>query len=491
MAKEGSSRRTFILFLLAFLIAFFIVSFVEVLKSSFVPTARDIPSANAVNIRVPGSFADLAEKVKPAVVNISTTKTVRSGGRGMSRTPFGQDDSLDRYSGDDFFRRFFGDLPRTFKQRSLGSGFIISADGYIFTNNHVIEQADKIRVKLSDSREFEARVIGRDAKTDIALIRIKTSDSLPVAELGDSEKLRVGDWVVAIGNPFGLEATVTAGIVSAKGRAIGAGPYDNFIQTDASINPGNSGGPLFNMEGKVVGINTAIVAQGQGIGFAIPMEMAKTILADLKAKGKVTRGWLGISVQDVTDELAKSMNLQGKSGALISDVFKGDPADKAGLKAGDVVTDINGKKVKDTHDLLLMIASMRVGDRITVKVLRDGTEQAFQVAVEERTDSKEMARAQSRDEKQDFGITVQDITPQVARYLGIAPRSGVLVADVREASQADEVGLQPQDIILQVNKVRVTSVKDYLRETAKKKDKSNVLLLIKRGRATFYVALRK
>ncbi len=490
MAKEGSSRRTFIMFLLAFLIAFFIVSFVEVLKSSFVPSGTEIPSANAVSVKAPGSFADLAEKVKPAVVNISTTKTVRSG-RGAFRTPFGQDDLSDRYFGDDFFRRFFGDTPRTFKQRSLGSGFIISSDGYIFTNNHVIEQSDKILVKLSDGREFEARVIGRDAKTDIALIRIKTSDSLPVAELGDSEKIRVGDWVVAIGNPFGLDATVTAGIVSAKGRVIGAGPYDNFIQTDASINPGNSGGPLFNMEGKVVGINTAIVAHGQGIGFAIPMEMAKAILSDLKAKGKVTRGWMGISVQDVTEELAKNMKLKDRSGALISEVFRGDPADKAGIQAGDVVTEINGKKVKDTHDLLIMIASFRVNDRISVKVLREGVERMFQVVVEERTDSKEMARAGSRDDRQNFGITVQDITPQVARYLGVAPRIGVLVTDVREASQADEVGLQPQDIILQVNKMRVTSVKEYQREVAKKSDKNTVLLLIKRGRSTFYVALRK
>jgi serine protease Do len=479
------------MFLLAFLVAFFIVSFVEVLKSSFAPSTTDIPPAGAVSVRVPGSFADLAEKVKPAVVNISTTKTIRSGGRGIPRGPLGEGDSFERYFGDDFFRRFFGDVPRTFKQRSLGSGFIISHDGYIFTNNHVIEQADKILVKLSDGREFEARVIGRDAKTDIALIRIKTSDSLPVAELGDSEKLRVGDWVVAIGNPFGLEATVTAGIVSAKGRVIGAGPYDNFIQTDASINPGNSGGPLFNLEGKVVGINTAIVAQGQGIGFAIPMEMAKAILGDLKAKGKVTRGWLGVSVQDVTEELAKSMKLPERSGALISDVFKGDPAERAGLRAGDVVTEINGKKIRDTHDLLLLIATLRVGDRIAVKVLRDGAEHTFQVVVDERTDSKEAARATDRGERQDFGLTVQDITPEVGRYLGVAPRSGVLVADVREGSQAEEVGLQPQDIILQVNKVRVTSVKEYQREITRKSDKNNVLLLIKRGRATFFVALRK
>jgi serine protease Do len=279
------------MFLLAFLIGFFVVSVVEVIRSSFKPSGPgpDVQVASAVSSgdvgRAPFSFADLAEKLKPCVVNISTTKTVRGSG---FRSPFGQGSPF--FGGDDFFERFFGNIPdRQFKQKSLGSGFIISNDGYIFTNNHVVEQADKILVKLSDGKEYEAKIIGKDANTDIALIKIKPSNSLPVAETGDSDKLRVGDWVLAIGNPFGLEQTVTAGIVSAKGRVIGAGPYDNFIQTDASINPGNSGGPLFNMEGKVVGINTAIVAQGQGIGFAIPISMAKTILPDLKAKGKVTR----------------------------------------------------------------------------------------------------------------------------------------------------------------------------------------------------------
>ena len=358
MKAEKKGRKTFIMFLLAFLIGFFVVSVVEVMRSSFVATGPgpDVQVASAGSMgeisRAPLSFADLAEKLKPSVVNISTTKTVRSG---RFRSPFGQRSPFDRdFGGDDFFERFFGEGPqRQFKQRSLGSGFIISPDGYIFTNNHVVEQADKIIVKLSNDKEYEAKVIGKDAKTDIALIKIKPTESLPVAETGDSDKLRVGDWVIAIGNPFGLEQTVTAGIVSAKGRVIGAGPYDNFIQTDASINPGNSGGPLFNMEGKVIGINTAIVAQGQGIGFAIPISMAKTILPDLKATGKVTRGWLGVSVQDITEDIAKSMKLKDRNGALIADVFKGDPADKAGMKSGDVVTEINGKKIKDTHELLM------------------------------------------------------------------------------------------------------------------------------------------
>ncbi|MEI7638808.1 MAG: DegQ family serine endoprotease [Syntrophus sp. (in: bacteria)] len=489
---EYKNRKTFFMFLLACLIGFFIVSVVEVLRSSFlVPTGTDVQTASAIspgdNTRTPGSFADLAEKVKPSVVNIGTTKVVRGG----TRSPFGGGAPFDRYFGDEFFDRFFGDAPRReFKQQSLGSGFIISSDGYIFTNNHVVEHADKILVKLSDGREYEAKIIGKDAKTDIALIKIKPSESLPVAEIGDSDKLRVGDWVLAIGNPFGLEQTVTAGIVSAKGRVIGAGPYDNFIQTDASINPGNSGGPLFNMEGKVIGINTAIVAQGQGIGFALPISMAKNILPDLKSKGKVSRGWMGVSVQDITEEMAKSLQLKERRGAIVSEVFKGDPAERAGIRAGDIVTEINGKKIKDTHDLLLSIASFHVGDKVSIKIIRDGREMIFQVTVVERKDQPEVAAAKGGAYEQ-FGLAIEDITPEIARYLGIPKKTGIIVVRVQSGSPADEMGIQPQDIILQVNKVKIASVKEYVREISKKANKGSIMLLIKRGQATFFVALRK
>ncbi|PKN59948.1 MAG: peptidase [Deltaproteobacteria bacterium HGW-Deltaproteobacteria-11] len=495
MKKESQNRKTFMMFLLACLIGFFIVSVVEVLRSSFVPSGPgpDVQPASATTptegSRPSVSFADLVERLKPTVVNISTTKTVRSGGM---RSPFGGGAPFGRYfGGDDFFDRFFGDVPRReFKQRSLGSGFIISADGYIFTNNHVIERADRILVKLSDGREYKAEVIGRDAKTDLALIKIKPGNSLPVVEIGDSEKIRVGEWVIAIGNPFGLEQTVTAGIVSAKGRVIGAGPYDNFIQTDASINPGNSGGPLFNIDGKVIGVNTAIVAQGQGIGFAIPISMAKNILPDLKSKGKVTRGWMGISVQDVTEDIAKSLKLNQRSGALISEVFKGDPADNAGLRPGDVILEINGKSITDTHQLLILIASFHVGDKVRVKVLRDGQEKTFDVTVAERKDQPEIARGAS-DGKASFGMTVENMTPQIARQLGIPATKGVIVMDVEEGSPADEVGIQPRDVIIQVNKVNIASMKDYKREIAKPAAKNSLLLLIKRGKTTYYVALRR
>jgi serine protease Do len=492
MPNEPKSRRTFMMFLLAFLVAFFIVSLVEVLRSSFSSKAPEIQLASAVSpadmSRAPLSFADLAERLKPAVVNISTSKTVRQQGGSLFGAPFGGKDPLGQFFGrDDFFEKFFGDIPqREFKQKSLGSGFIISPDGYIFTNNHVVEQADKIIVKLSDEKEYEAKVIGRDAKTDIALIKIKPNKSLPVVEIGDSDKLRVGDWVMAIGNPFGLEQTVTAGIVSAKGRVIGAGPYDNFIQTDASINPGNSGGPLFSMDGKVIGINTAIIAQGQGIGFAIPINMANRILPELKTKGQVTRGWLGVSIQDVTEEIAKSLKLKDNAGVLIAEVLEGDPADKAGLKSGDIIIEVNGKKIKDSHQLLMIVAEFRVGDKVEIKALHDGQEKVFQVIIAERKEKADIIAGSGY-----FGMTVQEITPEIAKHLGIVKKVGIIVVDVKEGSPADEAGIRPEDVILRVNKVNVNSLKDYEREMAKAGSKEGVLLLIKRGKGSpTYVPIR-
>lgn len=487
---KNQNRKTFFMFLMAFLVAFFIVSLVEVLRSSFTPFgAPEIQMASAVSSdgsKVPLSFADLAEKVKPAVVNISTTKTYK--GQGGFGSPFGRSPFNGPF-GDDFFDRFFGDTPRReFKQRSLGSGFIISSDGYIFTNNHVVEKADKILVKVSDNQEYEAKIIGTDAKTDIALIKIKPKNSLPVVEIGDSDRVKVGEWVIAIGNPFGLDQTVTAGIISAKGRVIGAGPYDNFIQTDASINPGNSGGPLFSMDGRVIGINTAIVAQGQGIGFATPINMAKSILGDLKTKGKVSRGWLGVSVQDVSEDMAKNLNHKSRNGAIVTDVFRGDPAERAGIKVEDIITEINGKPVKDTHDLLLKIATFRVGEKVSLKVVRDGREMVFSLTVAERKDKQEIVSA--RGAKGYFGIVTQEIPPEVSRQLGIPRDTGVMIVDVENGSMAEDVGLQPQDIILQVNKVKISSIKLYKREMSKAAEKRAATLLVQRGKSKFFVSLR-
>jgi len=492
METKNKSRKTFFTIGLIFLIGFFVASMAGVLRFSCVPQEPRVSEVFAASsVRPPLSFADLAEKLKPAVVNISTTKIVKRGGG--FRSPFGDEFPFDRFfGGDDFFRRFFGDMPeRTFKKKkSLGSGFIINRDGYIFTNNHVVEKADKIMVRLSSGKEYDADVVGRDAKTDIALIKIKPAGDLPVVEIGDSDKLRVGDWVIAIGNPFGLEQTVTAGIVSAKGRVIGAGPYDNFIQTDASINPGNSGGPLFDLNGKVVGINTAIVARAQGIGFAIPVNMAKIILPELKEKGKVTRGWLGVTVQDITEDIAGNLKLKETAGALVSDVFEGDPADKAGIKAGDIIIEIDGKKIKDTRELLRIVASFSVGKKIDIKVLRDGKKKVLNITIAEREEKKELAGTE-QEERESFEMMVQDITPEIARHLGLSDAKGVVVAQVKEGGSADEAGIKPGDVILQVNRVKVSSLKDYLREISRKGTGESCLLLIKRGKRAFFVAIRK
>jgi len=304
-------------------------------KSGMTATTSDV-------LMVPANISEIARSAKPAVVNIRTVKTIKGGGRVFQHF-FGSPNN-DKNPFEDFFRHPDTDGSRDFKQRSLGSGFIIDRDGHIVTNNHVIENADEITVKLFDEKEYNATVVGRDAKTDLALIKIDAPDLVPL-ELGNSDTLDVGTWVVAIGSPFGLEQTVTAGIVSAKGRTLGSGPYDDFIQTDASINPGNSGGPLINMQGQVIGINTAILARGQGIGFAIPSSMANGIIRQLKNGGEVIRGWLGVGIQDLSPELAAYYGLKGQKGALVIDAYEGEPAAVAGIEPRDIITEVNGEAV--------------------------------------------------------------------------------------------------------------------------------------------------
>ena len=445
-------------------------------------------SNQVISVATPSSFADLAEKLSPAVVNINTTTTIK-GRRGF---PQGDEMPQEPFSGgEDFFRRFFGDIPeKDFKQKSLGSGFIISGDGYIFTNNHVVEKADKIRVKLANGREYDAVIKGQDANTDIALIKINPlKNDLPVVIFGDSDKMRVGEWVFAIGNPFGLEQTVTAGIVSAKGRVIGSGPYDNFIQTDASINPGNSGGPLFNLSGEVIGINTAIVAQGHGIGFAIPINTAREMFEQLKTKGKVTRGWLGVTVQEVTPEISENLKLSERRGALVGDVLKGEPAEKAGIKTGDILIEIDGKKIRDTHELLRIVASLPLGKTVDLKVIRNGKEMILPIKIGERKDQKELTHIVKPSDQ--LGMTVQEITPEISHYFGLSETGGVVITQVREESPADDAGLKTQDIILQINKVKISSLKDYRMEISKSGQEETLLILIKRGDTSFFVTLRK
>jgi len=438
-------------------------------------------------IMVPGNFSELAEKVRDGVVNIQTTKTMKEGGR-VFRHFFGGPGGRQNPFDDFFGPEGPGDGPSGgFQQKSLGSGFIIDRDGYIVTNNHVVENADEIKVKLANGKEFDAKVVGRDPKTDLALIKIKGSSDLQPLKMGDSDELKVGSWVMAVGSPFGLEQTVTAGIVSAKGRTIGAGPYDNFIQTDASINPGNSGGPLINTRGEVVGINTAIVASGQGIGFAIPANMAKEITPQLKDKGKVTRGWLGVSIQEVTPELAQSFGLKEKGGALVSQVVKGSPADKAGIEQGDVIVEFDGKHIKETKDLPQAVATTPVGKNVSIKVSRNGKTLTKDVKVAEMEEkTTEVAKASSGKK---LGIAVQGITPQVAQELNLKDANGVVVAQVEPGSAAASAGIRQGDVIREVNRKPVTNVQDFMKQIEQAKGEPSILLLVQRGENKMYAAV--
>lgn len=460
------------------------ISFLVIFTFIFISGCKD-KGSDTKFIGFPQSFADLAEKVKPAVVNISTEKIIKIPG-GPFRHFFDPDEPFG-----DFFRWFFEDIPdRELRQQSLGSGFIIDKDGYIITNNHVVEGADEIKVKLADNREFKARVIGRDPKTDIALIKITTPfKDLPVLPFGDSDKMRVGDWVLAIGNPFGLEHTVTKGIISATGRVIGAGPYDNFLQTDAPINPGNSGGPLINLNGEVIGINTAIIATGQGIGFAIPSNLAKTVISQLKEKGKVIRGWLGVSVQTITPEIATSLNLKEPKGALVNDVVSGSPADKAGIKRGDVIISYNGKSVDKMIDLPRMVAETPVGKEVEIKIIRDGKEYPLKAIIAEQKEGRLAFKGISIEER--LGMRVHDITPELARQLRIRDRIGVVIIDIITGSPADEAGMQIGDIIKEVNRSPIRNLKEYESLIEKIIDVNRpILFLIKRGNQSLYISIR-
>ena len=452
------------------------------------PSPGASPAAPSLSTGLP-PLVDTAKKAKRSVVNISTTqKLQRQSGRQRRPSPFGGEDPFE-----EFFRRFFPD-PSPDQPRSLGSGFIISEDGYIVTNNHVIGEADKITVRLSDEEEYQATVIGSDQRTDLALIKIEPSSPLTAIPLGDSEALQVGDWVMAIGNPFGLEQTVTVGIVSATGRVIGAGPYDDFIQTDASINPGNSGGPLLNLKGEVIGINSAIFSRGGGnigIGFAIPIGQAKSIIAQLRESGKVTRGWLGVMIQPVTKELADSFGLDEPKGALIAEVTEGGPAQQSGLERGDVITAFNGQTIHDSRDLPGLVANAPVGSEAQVKLLRGGQEQDISVKLGELPDQLASRRPAQADQES-WGMTVADLTPDIARRFQLdASREGVVVTAVEPGSPAASAGIQPGDLIEEVNRKAVTSVAEFSTAIADLNDEDTLLVLARRGTFTSFFALKK
>lgn len=440
------------------------------------------------------SFTGLAKKCGPAVVNINTVKMVEVGNPMEDFFRFHGNGPGGSNPFEEFFKQFNnrgqGTQPKH-KQKtgSLGSGFIISADGYIVTNNHVVASADEIKVKLrDDGKDYPAKIIGRDKETDLALLKIEAGKDLPFLEFANSEKSEVGEWVLAIGNPFGLGHTVTKGIISAKGRIIGAGPFDNFIQTDASINPGNSGGPLIDMQGQVVGINTAIIASGQGIGFAIPSNMAKNVITQLKTDHKVSRGWLGVTIQDADAKTAKALGLDKKTGALVNSVNPGDPADKGGMKVGDVILKIDGQDIDDTHDLLRTVAALPPGKEVTVEVWRKGDSRKLSITLGDRNGKNVVAQAQQMSPKgveenlDDLGLVVRKVDREAeANSLGLDKPQGLLVIEVTQGSPAEEAAIAVGDVILEANQHEVDSI-DALQEIINTEGKKRglVMLLLKR-----------
>jgi serine protease Do len=463
--------------------AFMIMASLLMISSPFSPSYAALPDSASTQM-VPASFTDLAKQTSPSVVNISTVKTIKSQGRvfrhffGGPQGPQGQEDPFDQ------FFKHFNIPPGEYKQNSLGSGFIIDAEGYIITNNHVITDADEIKVKLKDGKEFDAQIIGKDPTTDIALLKIKPAKNLPALTLGDSSALEIGQWVVAIGNPFGLEDTVTAGIVSAKGRVIGAGPYDDFIQTDASINPGNSGGPLLNLQGEVVGINTAIIAGGGGgIGFAIPINMAKDIIAQLKKSGEVSRGWLGVAIQDLDDELKSYYEVD--SGVLVTEVFADDPADKAGIRANDIILSVNGMPVNSSRELSRLIAGVPVGEKAEIKINRKGETMTKKIAVAKRDESKLAAMGQGPEGEESeqasgpLGLQVSNITPDIAKQLQMKNTDGVIVLGVEPDSKADQAGFSRGDIIKEVNHKPLKNIDEFTKIIGSVKQGESLEFLVK------------
>ena len=447
----------------------------------------------------PASFADLAARLTPAVVNISTSQNV-AGGTSELMPQFPPGSPFEDLFKDFLKRQRKGkDQPKR-RITSLGSGFIIDAAGLVVTNNHVINDADEITVILSDDRHFPAKLVGRDTKTDLALLKIDTKESLPHVAFGDSDAIRVGDWVLAIGNPFGLGNTVTAGILSARGRNINAGPYDDFLQTDAPINRGNSGGPLFDMDGKVIGINTAIFSPtggSVGIGFAVPANLAAPVIKQLREYGRTRRGWLGVRIQTVTEDLADSLGLGKAKGALVADVTPDSPAEKAGIEVGDVILEFNGKDVPEMRELPRMVASTPIGETVDVVVLRKGERKTVQVTIAELDESQQQAAAlttaPSPREGSAMGMTFAAVDDRLRERFGLsADVEGVVVTDVDAGGSAAERGIRPGDVIREVGLDSVKRPADVVAKVAaaKKANRRSVLLLLDRGGDQRFVAVK-
>ncbi len=466
---------------------------------AFVALALIAMSANAKS--APESFADLAERLLPSVVNISTTQTVETGKTPeMPQLPPGS-------PFEDFFKEFFdrnGPQQRSRRATSLGSGFIISEDGYVVTNNHVIQDADEITVILSDDTRLKAELVGRDPKTDLAVLKVTPDEPLQAVKFGNSDKSRVGDWVVAIGNPFGLGGTVTAGIISARGRDINSGPYDDYLQTDASINRGNSGGPMFNLDGEVIGVNTAIYSPSGGsvgIGFAIPSGTVEPVINQLRKFGQVKRGWLGVHIQQVTEEIAESLGLEDATGALVANVIEDGPAAKSKIKAGDVILTFNGKTVEEMRMLPKIVADTEVDKAVKVEIWRGGEKVTLDVKVGELEEEVETASVGSSKEDtktgekqiEDLGLTLSSTTDDLRERFKLEEKSkGVVITKVDDEGPAAEKGIRVGDLIVEIGQEEVSDpgqVTDKIAE-AKKQGRKSILLLIEGQSGLRFVAIR-
>ncbi len=447
------------------------------------------------------AFASVVKKAKPSVVHITVEKAI-STQNSFHRDDFFHDEFLERFFGPQFRKQHPRKQhprknPHQFKRKKQGqgSGFIISKDGYILTNNHVVEDADTITVILSDKKKLKAKVIGTDPMSDVALIKIENGSQLPSLPLGDSDKLEVGEWVIAIGNPFGLNQTVTVGVVSAKGRSrVGINEYENFIQTDAAINPGNSGGPLLNIHGEVIGINSALFSRTggyMGIGFAIPINMVKAIQSQLHKHGKVTRGWLGVAIQDVNDDLAKSFGLKKAQGILVSEVQPDSPAEKAGLLRGDVIIRLDDRDLQDVNELRNRIALIAPGTKTGLTIIRDSKQMSIDVMIGERPAdlTKISKRADGNSSLEKFGLSFQTLTPELAEQLGFSRKKGIVISDVAPGSPAQKAGLRSGLLVEEVNKQTVESIRDLEMALKKSKQPKRLLLRVRNGNFSHYVVL--
>jgi len=452
-------------------------------------SAASGPDSKAMLRALEGAFASVADRVTPSVVNVSVKPKKAPPGEG-GQPPEGEQRFRD-FFGPEFYDRFFKRRAPREEARSAGSGVIVDARGYILTNAHVVESAAEIEVRLSDDRKFAATLVGRDPKTDLAVVKIDPGvDPLPAAALGDSDRLRIGQWAIAIGNPFGLDRTVTVGIISATGRTrVGVATYEAFIQTDASINPGNSGGPLLNLDGDVIGINTAIVSSGQGIGFAIPINMVREVMTQLIAKGRVVRGWLGISIQDLTDDLAAGFGVSIKGGVLVADVLKDSPADAAGMKPGDIIVELGGAPIKEVTDLQKRVAAILPGRAVALTVLRDRKTSRLTVKIGEQPGEETVVAAGPKGAG--LGLMVEELSEEVAQTYGLRGRSGVVVTDVAPNSAAEAAGIKEGDLVLEVNRRRVGTVEEFKTAVARLNPGEAVPVQIERsGAGREYVVLK-